>query len=144
MPLSYRELLSHISSFFLTGIRQTRGCVIRCQALHHEQKQSRQPVLQCGSGRLNLHRSQALPEPEADWLWGSGNSLVSRTGLLNFQGSNAGFVDKIQTDKHTKMRWNTHTENMKLIGIIRLLIFYLLTIFYTAYNVLPVTRKQKL
>lgn len=65
-------------------------------------------------------------------------------GLLYFQGSNAGFVDKIQTDKNTNVRLNTHIESIKLIGTTRLLIFYLLTICNKAYNVLPVTRNPKL
>lgn len=60
-----------------TGFWKTSGCVIYRQTLQHEQKQSGQPVLQCGSGRLYLHSSKALPEFEAHWFRSSGNRLVS-------------------------------------------------------------------
>lgn len=64
--------------FFCTpGIWETSGCVVYCQTLQHEQKQSWQPVLQRGSWWLDLHSPQTLPELETYWLWGSGNSLVS-------------------------------------------------------------------
>lgn len=71
-------VLTATNSFCLcAGFWKTSGCVIYCQTLQHEQKQSGQPVLQCGSGRLHLHSFKTFPEFKAHWLWSSGNCLVS-------------------------------------------------------------------
>ncbi len=72
------QVRKHLSllCLFHAGFWKTSGCVIYCQTLQHEQKQSGQPVLQCGSGRLHLHSFKTLPEFKAHRLWSSGNSLV--------------------------------------------------------------------
>lgn len=62
--------------FLCAGFWTTSGCIIYCQTLQHEQKQSGQPVLQRGSGGLHLHSLKTLPEFEAHRLWSSGNCLV--------------------------------------------------------------------
>lgn len=58
------------------GFWTTSGCIIYCQTLQHEQKQSGQPVLQRGGGGLHLHCLKTLPEFEAHRLRSSGNCLV--------------------------------------------------------------------
>lgn len=62
--------------FRCAGFWTTSGCIIYCQTLQHEQKQSGQPVLQRGGGGLHLHRLKTLPEFEAHRLRSSGNCLV--------------------------------------------------------------------
>lgn len=62
--------------FRCAGFWTTSGCIIYCQALQHEQKQSGQPVLQRGGGGLHLHSLKTLPEFEAHRLRSSGNRLV--------------------------------------------------------------------
>lgn len=73
--------------FIYAGFWKTSGCVIYRPTLQDEQKQSGQPVLQCGSGRLHLHSFKTLPEFKAHRLWSSGNRLVSAQQCVTLMSS---------------------------------------------------------
>ncbi|KAI4816521.1 hypothetical protein KUCAC02_008845 [Chaenocephalus aceratus] len=62
---------------------KTSGCVIYRPTLQDEQKQSGQPVLQCGSGRLHLHSFKTLPEFKAHRLWSSGIVCAGYDAVLD-------------------------------------------------------------
>lgn len=83
------DVIHFLPCLLHAGFWKTSGCVLYRKTLQHEQKQSRQPVLQCGSRRLHFHSFKTLPELEAHWLWSSGNCLVSKISffvspVLNF------------------------------------------------------------